>query len=159
MSKNREPEYPEMEEDIDCGWDSVKSSWGDAWKKSKLFVKHLPTELLDAADLYISNKVEEVKESVTSRVTRARDRIKSAIARKIISWIEFWKRIVFFKFLKRKLDLLIQKTQRFNAENTVEELRRDIGERLTGLHPVSMEESKEDHFPPKSAHETAEKDV
>ncbi len=145
MTKIRKPKYSGIGQGIDYSWEGVKSSWTEAWRRSKLFAKHLPTELLDAADLYISNKVEEVKESVTSRLTRTRDRIKSAAVRKIVRWIEFGKKIVFFKFMKKKLDRLIQKMEQYNAENYVEELKKDIGKRLTGFQAVSIEESEREH--------------
>jgi hypothetical protein len=137
--------HSESGQGIDHSWEGVKSSWAEAWRRSKLFAKHLPTELLDAADLYISNKVEEVKESVTSRLTRVRDRIKSAAVRRIIGWIEFGKKIVLFKFMKKKMDRLIQKMEQYNAENYVEDLKKDIGKRLTGFQTVSLEESEREH--------------
>ncbi|MEE9240590.1 MAG: hypothetical protein V3U53_05315 [bacterium] len=138
MSKKRESEYLEIDEDINYRWDGPKYNAVEMEKKSKLFVRELSKELLDAADDYICNKTEEVKESVTSRMSRIRDKIKSSIVRKIIKWIEFCKKIVFFKFLKRKLDRLRQRTEQFNAENSVGELREKIGERLTKIRSVCV---------------------
>ena len=134
-------------EDIDFTWSGVRASWADAWKKTKLFARHLPEELLDAAEDAIQKRVESVKESVTSRVTRTRDRIKSAIARKKIRWLEFWKKVLFFQFFKKRLDRRIQRIEKSMAGNYVEELRRDIGNRLTGLEPTSTEKREKEHTP------------
>ncbi len=145
MTKIRKPKYSEMGQGIDHSWEGVKIGWAEAWRRSKLFAKYLPAELLDAADLYISSKVEEVKESVTSRLTRTRDRVKSAAVCRIVRWIEFGKKIVVFKFMKKKLGRLTQKMEQCNAENYVEELKKDIGNRLTGLQAVSTKEPEEAH--------------
>ena len=66
MSKKRESEYLEIDEDINYRWDGPKYNAVEMEKKSKLFVRELSKELLDAADDYICNKTDEVKESVTS---------------------------------------------------------------------------------------------
>jgi hypothetical protein len=145
MTEIRKPRNSEMGQSLDHSWEGVKTSWAETWRRSKLFAKYLPAELLDAADLYISSKVEEVKESVTSRLTRTRDRIKSTAVNRIVRWIEFGKKIVVFKFMKKKLGRLTRKIEQCNAENYVEELKKDIGNRLTGLQTVSTKEPKEGH--------------
>jgi hypothetical protein len=88
MSKKRESEYPEIDEDINYRWDGPKYNAVEMGKKSKLFVRKLSKELLDAADYYICNKA--------------------------------------------------QRTEQFNAENSVGELREKIGERLTKIRSVCV---------------------
>lgn len=129
----RKPKSLPPDEDIDFTWPAVKAGWVDTWKKSKLFLRHLPEELLDAAEDAIQNRVERVKESWSTWKTRTRDRIKSAIARRKIRRLEFWKKILFFSFLQRKVDRRIQRIRSSLAGNSIEELRRDIGNRLAGL--------------------------
>jgi hypothetical protein len=115
MTGIRKPKCTEMDKDVDCSWEGVKSSWAKTWRRSKPFAKYFPTVLLDGADLYISNKVEEMQESVASRLTRTRNRIKSAAIRCIVGWMEFGKKIVLFEFVKKKLDRLIDNMEQSNA--------------------------------------------
>lgn len=88
MSKNRKPEYLEIDEDINFSWDGLKYSTVEMGKKSKLVVREFSKELLDADDDYICNKA--------------------------------------------------QRTEQFNAENFVGELRVKIGERLTKIRSVCV---------------------
>ena len=88
MSKKRESEYLEIDEDINYRWDGPKYNAVEMEKKSKLFVREFSKELLDAADDYIYNKA--------------------------------------------------QRTEQFNAENFVGELRVKIGERLTKIRSVCV---------------------
>ena len=147
IRRDPKPKPPPPVEDIDFTWPGLRASWADAWKKTKLFTRHLPEELLDAAEDAIQNRVERVKESVTSRVTKTRDRIKSAIARKKIRWLEFWKKVLFFQFIKRRLDRRIRRIEKSMVGNYVEELRRDIGNRLTVLESGPTKEHEKKHIP------------
>ena len=88
MSKKRESEYPEIDEDINCRWDVLKYNVVEMGKKSKLFVREFSKELLGATDDYICNKA--------------------------------------------------QRTEQFNAENSVGESREKIGERLTKIWSVCV---------------------
>jgi hypothetical protein len=134
MINEQMPNPPEREDDLDYSWESLRGSAQDIGRKSKLIAKNLPGELADAADDYLCSKAMEVKESVTGRVNRARDRLKRRLVLKALSSIDFGKRIVFFRFLKLKLDRLRRKVERLNDENELVQLRCDIGKRMIQLH-------------------------
>jgi hypothetical protein len=139
MANQRVTAPPVREDDCDYSWESLRGSAQDIGRKSKLIVKNLPGEMADAADDYICTKAEAVKESVTERINRMRDRIKRRLVLKALHSIDFGMKIAIFPIFKLKLDRLRRKVERLNDENTLEQLRGDIGKRLVRIHAAPDE--------------------